>query len=76
MREVRPRNLKDTLAEAEYTRRLAVGSAYAAPLYSSEDFLEEGFRLEECLNDLVFIRSRIISAGTPSPSSPGMSRRS
>jgi uncharacterized protein with PhoU and TrkA domain len=54
MREDRPRNLKDMLAEAKNTSELMVDLAYAALFYDSEDFSEEVFRLEERLNDLVF----------------------
>ena len=54
MREDRPRNLKDMLAEAKNTSELMVDLAYAALFYDSEDFSEEVIRLEERLNDLVF----------------------
>jgi uncharacterized protein with PhoU and TrkA domain len=54
MREDRPRNLKDMLAEAKNTSELMVDLAYAALFYNSEDFSEEVFRLEERLNDLVY----------------------
>jgi uncharacterized protein with PhoU and TrkA domain len=63
MREDRPRNLKDMLAEAKDTSELMVDLAYAAIFYNSEDFSEEVFRLEERLNDLVFdMRSLAIFA--------------
>src|SRR5918999_769186 len=54
MRDTRPRNLKDMLAEAKNTSELMVDLAYAAIFYNSEDLSEEVFRLEERLNELVF----------------------
>ncbi len=70
MREDRPRNLKDMLAEAKNTSELMVDLAYAALFYDSEDFSEEVFRLEERLNDLVFdMRTlAILAARSPSDS--------
>ncbi len=70
MREDRPRNLKDMLAEAKNTSELMVDLAYAALFYNSEDFSEEVFRLEEHLNDLVFdMRTlAILAARSPSDS--------
>ena len=70
MREDRPRNLKDMLAEAKNTSELMVDLAYAALFYNSEDFSEEVFRLEERLNDLVFdMRSlAILAARSPADS--------
>ncbi|HKZ27408.1 MAG TPA: PhoU domain-containing protein, partial [Rubrobacteraceae bacterium] len=67
MREDRPRNLKDMLAEAKNTSELMVDLAYAALFYNSEDFSEEVFRLEERLNDLVYdMRSlAILAARSP-----------
>ncbi len=63
MREDRPRNLKDMLAEAKNTSELMVDLSYAALFYNSEDFSEEVFRLEGRLNDLVFdMRSLAIFA--------------
>ncbi|MGB3683686.1 MAG: TrkA C-terminal domain-containing protein [Rubrobacteraceae bacterium] len=54
MRDTRPKNLKDMLAEAKNTSELMVDLAYAAIFYNSEDISEEVFRLEEILNGLVF----------------------
>ncbi len=70
MREDRPKNLKDMLAEAKNTSELMVDLAYAALFYNSEDFSEEVFRLEERLNDLVFdMRSlAILAARSPADS--------
>jgi len=70
MREDRPRNLKDMLAEAKNTSELMVDLAYAALFYNSEDFSEEVFRLEERLNDLVFdMRTlAILAARSPADS--------
>jgi uncharacterized protein with PhoU and TrkA domain len=70
MREDRPRNLKDMLAEAKNTSELMVDLAYAALFYNSEDFSEEVFRLEERLNDLVYdMRSlAILAARSPADS--------
>lgn len=70
MREDRPRNLKEMLAEAKNTSELMVDLAYAAIFYNSEDFSEEVFRLEERLNDLVFdMRSlAILAARSPADS--------
>lgn len=70
MREDRPRNLKDMLAEAKNTSELMVDLAYAALFYDSEDFSEEVFRLEERLNDLVFdMRTlAILAARSPADS--------
>ena len=70
MREDRPRNLKDMLAEAKNTSELMVDLAYAALFYNSEDFSEEVFRLEELLNDLVFdMRTlAILAARSPADS--------
>ena len=67
MRDTRPRNLKDMLAEAKDTSELMVDLAYAAIFYNSEDISEEVFRLEERLNDLVFdMRSlAILAARSP-----------
>src|SRR5918992_4693610 len=63
MRDDRPSNLKDMLAEAKDTSELMVDLAYAAIFYNSEDLSEEVFRLEERLNDLVFdMRSLAIFA--------------
>jgi uncharacterized protein with PhoU and TrkA domain len=63
MRDTRPRNLKDMLAEAKNTSELMVDLAYAAIFYNSEDFSEEVSRLEGLLNDLVFdMRSMAILA--------------
>ena len=70
MRDTRPRNLKDMLAEAKDTSELMVDLAYAAIFYNSEDISEEVFRLEERLNDLVFdMRSlAILAARSPADS--------
>ena len=70
MRDTRPRNLKDMLAEAKDTSELMVDLAYAAIFYNSEDISEEVFRLEERLNDLVFdMRSMaILAARSPADS--------
>ncbi|CAN5243665.1 potassium channel family protein [soil metagenome] len=70
MREDRPRNLKDMLAEAKNTSELMVDLAYAALFYNSEDFSEEVFRLEERLNALVFdMRTlAILAARSPADS--------
>ena len=70
MREDRPRNLKDMLAEAKNTSELMVDLAYAAIFYNSEDFSEEVFRLEERLNVLVFdMRTlAILAARSPADS--------
>ena len=63
MRDTRPRNLKDMLAEAKNTSELMVDLAYAAIFYNSEDFSDEVSRLEGLLNDLVFdMRSMAILA--------------
>src|SRR5918992_5352142 len=63
MRDDRPSNLKDMLAEAKDTSELMVDLAYAAIFYNSEDLSEEVFRLEGRLNDLVFdMRSLAIFA--------------
>jgi len=70
MRDTRPRNLKDMLAEAKNTSELMVDLAYAAIFYNSEDLSEEVFRLEERLNELVFdMRSlAILAARSPADS--------
>ncbi|MGB3634877.1 MAG: PhoU domain-containing protein, partial [Rubrobacteraceae bacterium] len=70
MRDTKPRNLKDMLAEAKDTSELMVDLAYAAIFYNSEDISEEVFRLEERLNDLVFdMRSlAILAARSPADS--------
>ncbi|MDQ3923935.1 MAG: potassium channel protein [Actinomycetota bacterium] len=70
MRDTRPRNLKDMLAEAKNTSELMVDLAYAAIFYDSEDLSEEVFRLEERLNELVFdMRSlAILAARSPADS--------
>ena len=70
MRDTRPKNLKDMLAEAKDTSELMVDLAYAAIFYNSEDISEEVFRLEERLNDLVFdMRSlAILAARSPADS--------
>ncbi len=70
MREDRPRNLKDMLAEAKNTSELMVDLAYAALFYDSEDFSDEVFRLEERLNDLVYdMRTlAILAARSPADS--------
>lgn len=70
MRDARPRNLKDMLAEAKDTSELMVDLAYAAIFYNSEDISEEVFRLEELLNSLVFdMRSlAILAARSPADS--------
>lgn len=67
MRDTRPRNLKDMLAEAKNTSELMVDLAYAALFYNSEDISEEVSRLEERLNDLVFdMRSlAVLAARSP-----------
>ncbi len=67
MREGRPRNLKDMLAEAKDTSELMVDLAYAALFYNSEDISEEVFRLEERLNDLVFDMRTITILAARSP---------
>jgi uncharacterized protein with PhoU and TrkA domain len=68
MRDTRPRNLKDMLAEAKNTSELMVDLAYAAIFYNSEDFSDEVSRLEVRLNDLVYdMRSlAILAARSPS----------
>jgi uncharacterized protein with PhoU and TrkA domain len=70
MREDRPRNLKDMLAEAKNTSELMVDLAYAALFYNSEDISDEVFRLEERLNGLVFdMRTlAILAARSPADS--------
>jgi uncharacterized protein with PhoU and TrkA domain len=70
MREDRPHNLKDMLAEAKNTSELMVDLAYAALFYGSEDFSDEVFRLEGLLNDLVFdMRTlAILAARSPADS--------
>ena len=70
MREDRPHNLKDMLAEAKNTSELMVDLAYAALFYDSEDFSDEVFRLEGLLNDLVFdMRTlAILAARSPADS--------
>ncbi len=70
MRDGRPRNLKDMLAEAKDTSELMVDLAYAAIFYNSEDISEEVFRLEEHLNSLVFdMRTlAILAARSPADS--------
>ncbi|CAN5913856.1 potassium channel family protein [soil metagenome] len=67
MRDTRPKNLKDMLAEAKDTSELMVDLAYAAIFYNSEDISEEVVRLEVRLNDLVFdMRSlAILAARSP-----------
>ncbi len=68
MRDTRPRNLKDMLAEAKNTSELMVDLAYAAIFYNSEDLSDEVLRLEELLNDLVYdMRSlAVLAARSPS----------
>jgi len=70
MRDTRPRNLKDMLAEAKDTSELMVDLAYAAIFYNSEDISEEVFRLEDRLNSLVFdMRTlAILAARSPADS--------
>jgi len=70
MRDGRPRNLKDMLAEAKDTSELMVDLAYAAIFYNSEDISEEVSRLEERLNSLVFdMRTlAILAARSPADS--------
>lgn len=70
MRDTKPHNLKDMLAEAKDTSELMVDLAYAAIFYNSEDISEEVFRLEEILNDLVFdMRTlAILAARSPADS--------
>ena len=70
MRDGRPSNLKEMLAEAKDTSELMVDLAYAALFYDSEDFSEEVFRLEERLNELVFdMRTlAILAARSPADS--------
>ena len=70
MRDGRPQNLKEMLAEAKDTSELMVDLSYAALFYNSEDISEEVFRLEERLNDLVYdMRTlAILAARSPADS--------
>ncbi len=71
MRESKPTNLKDMLAEAKDTSELMVDLAYAAIFYDSEDLSEEVARLEEKLDDLVFDMRSLAILAARSPSDAG-----
>jgi uncharacterized protein with PhoU and TrkA domain len=71
MRDSKPQNLKDMLAEAKDTSELMVDLAYAAIFYDSEDLSEEVARLEAILDDLVFDMRSLAILAARSPADAG-----